>query len=295
MIWLLLSIAASALVALLLKAASIRSIDQFPLFTTNYVVALVLGLLIAERGAIGDEPTAAVVLAIVTGVLYVAGFLVFRRSIVEVGAGVAASISRLAVSVPVVVSFVAFGEAAGPLQVAGVVLAVAALPFSGRTLPWSHDRRPVSAVHAPDAAPADGAAGVLWSVLLYLVFGLNDTVLKVRTELLPSSDPGLFFALLFGTACVVSATLAAVRRERLEPRTLLLGVPLGAVNYGTAYFLSRALESIPGFQAFALNSIGVILLVVAASRLFFTERAPRHARVFFAASIVAVVLLRIPS
>lgn len=317
MIWLILSMFSSASVALLLKTASVRSLDQFPLFATNYLVALALGLLLAEQGALASEPPAAIALAVGTGILYVAGFLVFRRSIVEVGAGVSASISRLAVSVPVVVSFVVFGEAAGPLQAVGVVLAVAALPLSGRTLPWAGRRgganqsspprdapSPAEAAPPPaDALPSRAGvaqervpgAGLVWSILLYLVFGLNDTVLKVRTELLPGSDAGLFFGLLFGTSCLVSATIAVVRRERLQASTLLIGVPLGAVNYGTAFFLSRALEAIPGFQAFTLNSVGVILIVVLAGRILFTERVPRHAWLFFLASVVAVVLLRTPA
>lgn len=323
----------SASVALLLKSASAHGLPQFPLFATNYVVAFALGVLISEQNSVAAEPRAAIVLAAATGLLYVLGFLVFRRTIHEIGTGIATSVSRLSVTGPVVLSVIVFGEAVGAFQAAGIVLAVAVLPLSGRVWPpWrragsptiavaarsatpappatpvtpptpitrsTQPRSPTAAASATQAPAAGGAAavrdtGVLWPIALFLVFAINDGVLKIRTELLPTSDAGLFFAVLFGTAGILSATIAAARGESVRPATLMIGVPLGAVNYGTAFFLSRALEHLAGYQAFTLNSVGVILVVVVASRLLYGERLERHNHLFLAGSVAAIVLLRVP-
>lgn len=280
MIWLVLSIFSSAAVAVLLKYASVHGVPQFPLFAVNYATALALGLVLAEQGSAAAEPTAGIVLAVATGVLYVLGFLVFKRTITEAGTGIATSVSRLSVTLPVLISVIAFGELVGGWQTAGIVLAIAVLPLSGKVWPPRREE-----LHA---------GGLFWTLAVFVIFGLNDIVLKVRAELLPGSDPGFFFALLFGTAGVISVALALVRRQRFRLRTLL-GLPLGAVNYGTAHFLANALETVPGAQAFTLNSVGVMLIAVLAGRLLFAERLARHNYLFLAGSLAAIVLVRLPA
>ncbi|MFW5688939.1 MAG: EamA family transporter [Spirochaetota bacterium] len=298
MIFLLLSVLSSAAVALVLKLASQRSVARFPLFTVNYATALVLGLLLSHAGALAEEPPAAIGIALASGALYVLGFLVFRRAIAETSAGIAASVSRLSVAGPIVLSVLVFGESMGVPQAGGIVLAIVALPLSGRIWPpWSRGLPVAPPAGEPSSARDEHdrhlASGVLWAAALFVIFAVNDGVLKVRTELLPGSDAGLFFAILFGSAGVISFVIAIVRRER-PTREVLLGIPLGAANYGTAYFLSLALERMPGYEAFTLNSVGVILVVVVAGRVFFAERLARHNYVFLAASVAAIVLLRLP-
>lgn len=281
MIWLVLSIVSSAAVAVLLKYASIHAVPQFPLFAVNYATALALGLVLAEQGSAAAEPAGGIALAVATGVLYVLGFLVFKRTITEAGTGIATSVSRLSVTLPVLVSVFAFGELVGGWQAAGIVLAIAVLPLSGKV--WPPRREGLR------------AGGLIWTLAVFAIFGLNDIVLKVRSELLPGSDPGFFFALLFGTAGVISVALALARGQRFRLRTLFLGVPLGAVNYGTAHFLANALETVPGAQAFTLNSVGVMLIAVLAGRVLFAERLARHNYFFLAGSLAAIVLVRLPA
>lgn len=281
MVWLVLSILSSTAVAVLLKYASLHRVPQFPLFAVNYATALTLGLVLAEQGSAAAEPPTAIVLAAATGVLYVLGFLVFKRTITVAGTGIATSVSRLSVTLPVLISVVAFGELVGGWQAAGIVLAIAVLPLSGKVWPPRRDEL--------------RSGGLAWTLAVFVIFGLNDIVLKIRAELLPGSDPGFFFALLFGTAGVISVVLALARRERVQARTLLVGVPLGAVNYGTAHFLANALETVPGAQAFTLNSVGVMLVAVLAGRLLFAERLARHNYLFLAGSLAAIVLLRVPA
>jgi drug/metabolite transporter (DMT)-like permease len=282
MLALLLSIFASVLVGQFLRLAAHLELDRFPLFSVNYAVAVTLGLLLSRTGAT-SEPPAAIVLAVVIGVFYVVGFLVFHRAIAENGTGVAATVSRLSVIIPILLSVIAFGETLGAAGGIGVAVGILALPFSGRQVPFSK--------RAIESRRVITASGLLWALALFLVFGLNDSALKVRTELLASSDAGIFFAVLFATAMIISIAIALARRERYEVRTLLVGIPLGAVNYGTAYFLSAALEVIPGYVAFTLNSVGIILISVIAGRVVWNERLEPHNYLFFAAGIIAIILV----
>ena len=292
MIALFFSVVTSVLVGQTLRLAAHLELDRFPLFTVNYTVALLLGLSVSREG-FASEPLPAVVLAVFLGVMFVLGFLVFHRAIALTGTGIAATVSRLSVIIPIVVSVLAFSEYLGPAGVSGVLIGVAALPFSGRSLPWRAARR-ASAATAPqagDSSAAASASGVLWAIALFLIFGANDTALKLRAELLPGSDAGIFFAFLFGTAMVISMVLTLVRGERFMLKTLLIGVPLGAANYGTSHFLASALEAIPGYVAFTLNSVGIILLSAVAGRIAWREKLRPHNYIFLAAGVVAIILL----
>jgi drug/metabolite transporter (DMT)-like permease len=126
---------------------------------------------------------------------------------------------------------------------------------------------------------------------LFLIFGVNDSALKFRVEFFPESSDGVFFSILFGSALLVTVILTLLRRERYETATLLIGVPLGAVNFGTALFLSKALELLPGYVVYTLNSVGVIVLASVAGRVIWKEKLLPRNYIFLAGSIVAIVLL----
>ncbi|MFP4376235.1 MAG: hypothetical protein ACLFP4_04260 [Spirochaetales bacterium] len=281
MIWLILSVISSVSVALLLKYADVRRVDPFPLFSINYAMATSLGLL-GGGADVAREPAAAIALAILIGLFYVLGFLVFRRSIVTNGTGVAASVSRLSVILPILLSVIAFGEVLGAVGTIGVVVGIAVLPFAGGGERTDYTR---------NLGDQRSISSILLPLALFFVFGVNDSALKVRVELLSSSSEGGFFAILFGTALLISLFLALIRRQRYRRETLLLGAPLGAVNFGTALFLSRALEQLPGSLVFTLNSVGVILGATIAGGLLFNERLTPRTYLFLAGSVISIILL----
>ena len=172
----------------------------------------------------------------------------------------------------------------GTLQGAGLVLAILLLPFSSKFWPpWKT---------LPDHSSP--TSSFIWSFALYTLFALNDSLLKIRTELFPQSDPGVFFGLLFAAAFVVSLGLTLFYKQKFTSLTWVIGIPLGLTNFGTAYFLSRALENIQGFQVFTSNSVGIIGLTLIVSRILFEEKLGKHNYVFITGSLVALVLLRLP-
>jgi multidrug transporter EmrE-like cation transporter len=290
------SILSSTTVALLLHR--VRPDRRFTTFAVNYVVAVALGMLRSGASASGQYllTTGEVIVAVVTGLVYVLGFLVFSRTIGALGTGVAASVSRISVSVPVLVSIVIFGETGPPLRIPAIILSVLLLPLAGREWPpWG--RAPL------DDEPRKRLSGasVLWAFALFAAIGLSDAALKVRQELLPLSEPGRFFSMLFGTAAVAALVIALVRGEFRSAATesrsplgsILIGIPVGAANFGSAYFLAGALETISGALAYTVNAIGVILLTAVLGMLIHRERPRPHNYIFFAGAIAVVVVLQL--
>ena len=186
-----------------------------------------------RAGRAAAEPTAGIALAVATGVLYVLGFLVFKRTITEAGTGIATSVSRLSVTLPVLISVIAFGELVGGWQTAR---------YRARDRGPAAVRKGVAAAsrgahHTPARALLDAGGVRDLRAQRHRAQGSGGASTRIRSR--------LFFAILFGTAGVISVALALVRRQRFRLRTLL-GLPLGAVNYGTAHFLALALGRIPG-------------------------------------------------
>jgi drug/metabolite transporter (DMT)-like permease len=135
------------------------------------------------------------------------------------------------------------------------------------------------------------ASGLVWPVLLFVVVGLSDVGLKVRVELFPASDSGWFFAIMFATACVICLVVALIARTRPSARSFGIGALLGTVNFGTAFFLSAALEQLAGFRVYTLNSVGVIIVAAILGIVLWREWPGRHNYIFLGGSIAAIILL----
>jgi drug/metabolite transporter (DMT)-like permease len=276
MISLSLAILCSVGLAQFLKLASLKSCPRFPLYAVNYAAAFMLGIIISDSKSTG-EPIASILLAILIGILFITGLVVFQHSIQLNGTGLSITASRLSVVLPILVSITVFGETAGVAGAAGIIIAILVLPFSGKNKIFSSRK--------------ENNSGLFWSILLFLIFGVNDSALKIRNELIPGSDSGTYFAVLFATSMIIAVIISLARRERFTVNVFLIGIPLGAVNYGTVFFLAEALEEVSGYTAFTVNSVGIILIGLIIGRLLWGERLQAHNYIFVAGSIPAVILI----
>ncbi len=293
MVSLIFSILCSAAVVHLLKFASRHTRAPFVVFASNYLTAGVLGIAVSGFKEITSQPPASWGLAALLGVLYVAGFAVFAKAIPRSGTAVSASVSRISVVVPIVASVAFFAESVSAIQIFGVVLAVLALPFAAPAPPWRWKKRAAGGGQSGlrDVSREAPASGLVWPLLLFFVVGLSDVGLKVRVELFPTSDPGWFFGMMFATACVICLVVALISGRPPSVKGVAIGVLLGTVNFGTAFFLSAALEQLAGFRVYTLNSIGVIIVAAIMGIVLWREWPGRHNYIFLSASIVAIVLL----
>ena len=106
-----------------------------------------------------------------------------------------------------------------------------------------------------------------------------------------------FTAVLFLTAFTSGLVILIVRfrhfRNTFSLKAVLAGTGLGLVNFGSVYFLIRALQS-EGMQSsvlFPLNNIGVVALSSVLSAILFGEKLGRKKIAGLAICIMALVLL----
>ena len=286
MTFLILAVLSSTGVAVVLRLAPPER--RLTLFAINYLTGLIVGVAVGLAQGSAFWPSAGeLLLSAIVGTLYVVGFLVFSRSILSLGTGVASSVARLSVAIPILVSVLVFRESGTPLQMITIGLAVAVLPLASRDWPPFARRS-----HRPDS---------IWLIAaVFVVIGISDSILKVRNELFGDTGPLVFVTFVFAVACVVATALAlANSRRRIDAaatvsrnwRSLLLGVPLGLLNFGSAFFMTAALRELDGSVAYAINAVAVILLTSVAGIAFFGERLRAHNYVFLVIAAIAVAIL----
>jgi drug/metabolite transporter (DMT)-like permease len=124
------------------------------------------------------------------------------------------------------------------------------------------------------------AKGAFWlPVILFLGSGFLDAFLKYNeSELVPVEDQAWFAASIFALAGILGLILVldqVIRKKEPFPlRSVLGGLALGIPNYGSIYFLLRALsmENNESSNIFALNNVGVVALSAVLGFFFFKEK-----------------------
>jgi drug/metabolite transporter (DMT)-like permease len=254
-LYLLLKVASSVGMGLVLKRADARSLDRLPLIRINYAVAAILGFFATV--ALGQnhisQPTT--LLAAITGVLFVAGMLVWTRAIQAAGLALSVVAMRTAVVIPLLASVIIWHERPSPLELAGSLVALLAL-----SLVLSEVARPAHAnrqsslgngTTAKDAKTAKSEPDYTTKAPSHQ--GGDMTVLSDNTDRVPSPvhsssfttlsslfalHSSLFWlALLFLTEGLVMVPALVFRKELPQAE----GLPFQTVIFVTAFFVTTAI------------------------------------------------------
>jgi len=114
----------------------------------------------------------------------------------------------------------------------------------------------------------------------------------------------LFTAVLFTMAALAGLTTKLIQKtsfnELIHKKTLIWGIGLGISNYGSLYFLIKALnyknmlgESMNGSIVFGINNLGVIALSVLIGLLVFKEKFLKINWIGIVLSCIAIYILSI--
>lgn len=197
------------------------------------------------------------------------------------GASIAASVSQLSVVVPVAASVLVYGETLKGLQLIGVAVAVAALPFLAYKK--KGDRN----------SPMDSSLILLMATTL-VVQGLAQLSSKVLVAGGLETERNMFFLAVFTSATLLTAPLAIrVRDQVVFPRDAGFGVGLGTFNMLTNMSILLALRSVPASLFFPLNGSGGLMLTTFAAMLLFKERISGVNALGVALTLAAVVLINL--
>ncbi len=263
MVYLLLSILSSTIIAIIFKVQDRLGIKLFPVIVVNYIVATTLGLLVLQEKwqvrTLFEHSW--LITALAVGVLLILGFFVIGLSIQKAGISVTIVASKMSVVIPILFSIIAFDEQITTLKVIGLVLAVIGI---------------VLTVY-PDTRSRVGQGQLLLPLLIFFILGMIDSLVKLGQTQVDEQLIPLFTAVSFGISGIIGLIIGAVKYKPSDFwrwREVLTGVALGLFNWGSMYFIMQALNrsGLDSSVVFGINNIGVISLSVILAFILFRER-----------------------
>ena len=317
-LYLLLKVASAVGMGLALKRADARSLERLPLIRANYAVAAIVGFLASVALGQTNISSSAALLAAVTGILFVAGLLVWTRAIQAAGLALSVVAMRTAVVIPLLAAAVIWHERPSLLELIGSAVALLALSLVlsevARTKGGDRTELPdkTEPIPGPEDTPARksgrqgedvppgrrGAAPVfasslLWLLLLFVADGLVMVPALVFRNEMPLTETMPFQTLIFVAAFAVTSVLYYLRPPRLSPETLKWGALLGAANFGNYLFLVLALSVLPGLVVYPAIAAGEVGLTAVAGVVIWKEKVGVRSWLGIALAVLALVLIQL--
>ncbi len=269
--FLILCILSATSIFVVFKTIDRLGIPSFPIIVINYLVATILGFLINPRqiSPASIREMEWLPISVIIGVMFIILFFIIAFSSRKAGISVTTVASKMSVIFPILFSLIIdpsdrltiIKTAAIICTLCGVALTVYK-PFRG-TLN-------LSAIYIP--------------LILFVGMGVVDSMVKyAQHNFVNDNDTALFSAILFlnafVTGIIVLPFFPKFHRSFLNPTIWGWGMLLGIVNFGSIFFLVRALNymspsgsGIDSSVIFGMNNIGIVGLSVLLGLWIFRER-----------------------
>jgi drug/metabolite transporter (DMT)-like permease len=274
MIWLLLAILSSSVLAIVLKA--LRTEEPYWMYFSNYITCALLGFFFLQPKSLWQQDPYPLWLGAVSGFVYLAALIAYGYSIRKSGAVLSAVFCRVGVIVPLGISIGLFGEIPSPVQIIGLLIAVAAM-----------------VVMNLQPGQKTGSWSLLPLLLVLFLNGLSDSMSKIYTQFGDNEQSDLFLFYIFAFAAVITLILLIIRRQKPQGKALLLGVAVGIPNFLSAKFLLSALTELPAFFVYPIYSVGAIGVIALCSILLFREKLTKMQLMGGSMILLAIVLLNL--
>ncbi len=277
--YILLSILAAAFNAALLKKGELRRQNRLVVAGANYVSATLLAGLAWWAGPPATPGPLILGLGAVGGFFYATALFVLMIAVGQAGIAISTAAYRMSLVWPVLLSIFLFGEIPGPLQAAGIVLALVAIVF-------------LTLSTGPRAANL-GRGAALWLAGLFFMGGLPFTTLKIFTEFGNPEEKQLLLTCIFFFACVFCWALIGFKKAPLRRDDLTSGAMFGVFNVFSNLSLLYGLQSVPGMLAFPILNTGILLLATLLGVTVWGEKPGGLGYAAVAVSVVAIVLMNL--
>ena len=285
MTFLILAIIFSTINHLLFRAFARFHINLLGAVVGNYLICVIIGYG-SSAGSI--LPVSILtqewfLFSIVQGGVFVACFLLIGRTTEKHGVAVASLATRLSVAIPAITAFFLYDDLATALKIAGIITALLALYLSCTN---------------PKGLSQPSKKRIMFPISLFLVFGLHSLLLKfVQQKFLSNASYHIYVMSAFLFAFLISGSFLVWRlfkkKQTCKGRDLMSGLVLGCSNYGSIYFLIRAL-SVPGWQSsqlFPTISIAVIGLSSLGAWALFKEKLDQRMVLALTTGAGSIVLI----
>lgn len=279
MIYLGLAIISSALVSTVMRFGEGKIKNNMGMFVTNYLVCTILSRIYMGHQSIftwQEGMTTAIGLGLISGVLYLASFVLFQQSIRKNGVVLSATFMKLGVLIPTIMAIVIFHERPKILQLLGVALAILAIVI----------------IHF-EKEDVDTGRYMLLLIILLVGSGMTDSMANIYDKMGSSSLKDHYLLLTFAAAGVCALFLWLKERQGLCMWDVMIGISIGIPNYYSARFLLLALHDIAAVIVYPVYSVVTIVVISVISMILFKERLSRKKMVAIGVIFISLVLLNV--
>ena len=300
MIYLILAVVTSALIAIAMRLSEARVKSVFGMFLVNYLVCLILSRLTAavagdasvsfEQGFREPGILLATLLGTACGIIYLYNFFMLRLNIRRSGVVLPSTFMRLGVVIPILMAMIFFHETPSLPQIIGIALAISAIFLIQDPAPKAQtDSGPKDLKRTAKKTGAD----LLLLLLLLLGGGMGDSMSNIFDKLGNAALKDHFLAFTFLAAFVLSVVVVLVRREKIGRFEILFGLLLGIPNYFCSRFLLLSLGSVPAVIVYPVFSVATFVLITLFSLFVFREKLSPRKWAAMGVILTALVLLNL--
>lgn len=276
MIYLILSILGCSGMALMLKVAEEKHIDQLPLMAVNYFAAAAIATFQVPYASIVFSDSnfmLTLAMAVLSGAIYLLVLYLCQYNVRINGAILASTFMQLGVVIPIAFSFILWKESPDTSQIIGIILSVIAVVL----ISYKKGEKRKTAL--------------VLLLLLLASAGFSDSLPKMFNMLdLPKME-GSYMALTFSAAFIFCLILVVVKKKRFRVDSLWAGCLLGIANYFSSWFLLKSVGVLPSFIVYPCYSVLSIAIVAVVSVIVFKEVLSRTQGIGIGILLAAIILL----
>lgn len=288
MLFLALSVACSVLLGFIFKLFGRYRIDILQAIVFNYFVCVACGWIYLGQFPVGPAPGERAdwtPFALGLGLVFISGFNTAAQTVRFYGVTVSQVMQKMSILATVPFAIFVIGEPSNAWKWAGFVLALAAIVLV-------NIRR--SDLHSE----SKNDIGHLWiPIITWVLAAIIELVFLWvnHQKMLPEGD-ARFITTVFGTAGALGLLIAAwgwaTRRNPFQWRYLAAGIVLGVPNFGSMYFLLRALGvGLDGSLVFPLTNVSIIVATTIGAVALFKERLTAVNWIGIALSALSIILM----
>jgi drug/metabolite transporter (DMT)-like permease len=278
-IFIILSSGCSVIVAHLLKLVEFNKLNTIRVLSVNYLVASAVAFLHPNNSFSSlDISASALLLAVIVGILFIANFFIYSKSVFKNGVGISVASMRLSLLIPVLLSTYWYQEYLAEKEWIGIIMVFFALIL---LLPDKRNllKKPYN------------AAWLL--IFLFLFTGLGDSSLKVYesdfSHLLTKEQ---FMGFVFLAAFLTGILVLTVRKSwKYTKQELILGIAVGIPNLYSAIFLIEALSYLSGGVVYTAANLLTVIGATLLGIWWWGDKLTKFQWLGIAITLISIVLL----
>ena len=198
------------------------------------------------------------------------------------GLSVASVAGKMSVIIPVIFGFYLYNENAGFQKITGIILALIAVYLSS----------------VKSETKTKFSNNLLLPVILFIGSGIIDTSIKyLESNYVPEDGIPIFSAMIFGSAAFFGlfplGYLAFKKQLYFNLKSILGGIILGIINFGSIFYLIKALhfKDLESSTIFTVNNVSIVMLSTLLGLMLFKEHISKKNWIGIVMAIISIVLV----